>query len=132
MRKVQRVARLQVLFDKGPYCALRRIGHEHLYDGAALHRFFDREKRFSRDPAVALRAVPVLLVFLRLADDNVDAVVLHVERLGRPLHAVADDGDDFLLEDAARLCKREFLPGDDRFLYPAEIDDCHELFLLCI
>ena len=36
---------------------------------------------------------------LPLADDDVDAVVPHVQRLAAALHAVAEDGDGLVAED---------------------------------
>ena len=50
------------------------------------------------------------------------------KRLGRPLHAVADDRDDFVFQHLARLRHRELVPRDDFFFRTAEVNDCHVVF----
>ena len=121
VREIEGVARLEVLFDQRPDGALGGVRHQHLDDGAPAHGLVDLEQRLARHPAVFDRAVPVALEGAGLADDDLEAVVAQVQRLGRPLHAVADDGDRLALEHLARLGHRELLAGDDLFLRSAEI-----------
>src|SRR5262249_4573755 len=54
------------------------------------------------------------LGLLPLADDDVQTVVLHIERLSAALHAVAENGNGFLAEnglDAVRRIVRAFHDG---------------------
>ena len=125
VREIERVAGLEVLLHHGPDGALGGVRHQHLDDGAAAHGLINLEQGLARHPAVLDRAVPVALESAGLADDDLEAVVAQVERLGRPLHAVADDGDRLALEHLARPGHREFLARDDLFLRSAKIDNCH-------
>jgi hypothetical protein len=59
--EVQRIARLQVLLERGPDRLLRRVGNEALDDRAALNGFFDVEKVFALLPAVLHGAIPIFL-----------------------------------------------------------------------
>src|SRR5262249_33240597 len=124
----KRVAGFEVLFDLRPHGALGGVGEEHLDDGAALDGFLDVEERLAGDPAVADGAVPTA-GFGALADDDLEAVVAEVERLGGALDTVADDRDGFAFQDLARPRHGEFLAGDDFYLRAAKIDDCHSLCL---
>ena len=99
-------------------------------DRPAAYGFFDVEKRLAGFPAVLHGAVPVALELRRLTDDDLEPVVAQVERLCRPLHAVADDGDDFVLENFPGFGHREFLAGDDCFEGAAKINFCHGIFLV--
>ena len=87
-------------------------------------------------PAVGDGAIPVALELARLADDHMESVVFHIQRLGRALDAVADDSDDLVFEDAAGFGQGEFLAGDNAFFYASKINDCHDscsplLIVLC-
>ena len=73
------------------------------------------EERLAGHPAVLLRPGPSLAALVALADDDVDAVVLHVERLAAALHAVAEDGDGLVAEDRLELLRRIVRPLDDGF-----------------
>ena len=66
-----------------------------------------------------------------LADDHIDAVVAHVERLGGALHAVAENGDDLVFQDFLGLGKGEFLAGGDVLDLVGEFDLCHDVVPLC-
>ena len=61
-----------------------------------------------------------------LADDDVDAVVLHVERLAAALHAVAEDGDGLVAEDGLDSLRRIVRPLDDGFRDVADLDLPHD------
>ncbi len=50
---------------------------------------------------------------------------LQVERLPRPLYAVADYGDGLVLEGFACFFQRKLLAGYDLLFDSAEIDLCH-------
>ena len=67
-------------------------------------RLDDFEERLARLPAVAHCAIPVLLELGRLADDDVEAVVLHIQGLGGPLDTVLLDPPRTGL--GAELCAR--------------------------
>ena len=97
-----------------------------------LRGLFDVEQRLAGDPAVLDGAVPVLPERLGLADDDVEAVVPHVQGLGRALHAVADDRDGLLLEHLAGLGQRKLFAGDDVLLDAAKIDHCHDSLLFVV
>ena len=117
-----RRSRLQVLLDQRPDPLVRRIGDQHLDDGALLHGFFDFEQVDAGFPAVLDRPVPVLRELLGLADDDIEAVVLQVQALPGTLDAVADDGDSLVLQDLPGFLHRELIPHDDFFFDSAEIN----------
>ena len=73
----------------------------------------EREERLAGHPAVLLGQVPALPPFAQ-ADDDVDAVVLHVERLAAALDAVAEDGDGLVAEDRLDPLRRVVGPLDAR------------------
>jgi hypothetical protein len=125
VREIDGVALLEVLLDRGPDGLLRGVRHQHLNDGALLGRFLDFEQGLARHPAVGDGAIPVPLERGRLADDDVEAIVLHVERLGRTLDAIADHRDGLVLENLERLLDRELFARDDFFFDSTEIDRCH-------
>ena len=106
----------------GFHCGVR---DEHLDDGATLDCPFDIKQRFAGLPSVFDGAVPILLEGFGLADDDVDAVVLHVQCLGRALHAVADDRDGFLLENTTGFAQGKLFAHNDCFFNSAKIDYCH-------
>ena len=58
------------------------------------------------------RHLVVGLAALALADDDLDAVVAHVERLPAALHAVAEHGDGLVLEDLPHAVRRVIGPLD--------------------
>ena len=68
---------------------------------------------------------PSATAFSQLSDDDVEPVVLEVERLPRTLHAVADDGDGFVFQDFAGFLQGELLARNNIFFDSAEIDLCH-------
>ena len=93
MREAHHIARLQtssdaVLVDLG----LAVVGGQHHDDIAPRRRIPDVQDI----PAVGARAGGVLV--LDVAHDDIDARVLHVERLAAPLVAVADDGNGLAVE----------------------------------
>ena len=126
MREVKRIARLEILLHDRPDGALGGVRDQHLDNRAAADGLVDLKQGFARHPAVLHGAVPVALESAGLADDDVEAVVAEIQRLSGALHAVADDGDDLVLEHLAGLGHREFLARDDFFLCSAEINDCHK------
>ena len=124
VREVERLAGRDVLLDRLPDDGLRGVGREH-HDHVALRGgLFDGEERLARHPAVLDRALPARIGLrgLALADDHVDAVVPHVERLARTLDAIAKHRDRLALEDLLGLLEREFLARYDFLDDAAEID----------
>ena len=120
-----------------PFGLLSRIGQKILDDCRFADDFPDIfEQRFPFHPSVSHCIRPALSA-LPLTNDDVDPVVAQVQRLGRPLHAVAEDGDRLALQHLARLRHREFLSRNDLFLRSAKINDCHNyinlmfVFLSC-
>ena len=91
MREVERLARREVFLDRRPYGDLPGVGEQVLDDRCAPGGLFDPEERLARYPAVGDGLVPAFRAFA-LSDDDVEPVVLEVERLPRPLYAVADYG----------------------------------------
>jgi len=51
-----------------------------------------------------------------------DPVVAQVQGLAAPLHAVADNGHDLILESLAGFLQGKFLRGDDLFDHPADVE----------
>jgi len=126
VRKVKRVSFFQMRFDFGPQDHLRRVGNQILNDGGFLHRLFDREERLAGNPAVGDGLVPVRLVFRRLPDDDMNAVVFHVEGLCGTLYAVSQNGDHFIFKHLLRFFHRKFFRGHHIFDRAAKIDFCHK------
>ena len=123
MREVECVPGFQVFLHHWPDSALGGIGDKHLDDRAPADALVNLEQGFARHPAILDGAVPVALEGAGLANDDVEAVVAQVQRLGRPLHAVTNDGDNFVLKHLPSLGHREFLPRDDLFFCSAKIDN---------
>ncbi len=123
--EVERVSLAEVRLDGGPERHLPRVGDQVLDDGGPLHGLHPGEERLARLPAILLGLVPRALALRRAADDDVDTVFLHVERLGRALHAVTEHGDDLIAKHLSRPLQREFLPGDDLLDDSAKIYFCH-------
>ncbi len=132
MREIERVTGVQALLDGWPDGFLGGVGNEHFDDGAALSRFLHVEQGLAGLPAVFAGPVPVSLELLRLADDDVEAVVLHVEGLGRALDAVADHGDGLFLQHPSCVGHGKLFAHDHPFLDAPEIDQSHEIFLLSV
>ena len=63
---------------------------------------------------------------LPLADDDVDAVVAHVQRLSAALNAIAQDGHGLVAEHLLEPFRRIIRPLDDRFDRTADLDLSHE------
>ncbi len=108
------------------------VVHEHHDDGGLFAGLLDVEEADAGLEAVLLGAGPIALEAGILADDDLNAVVAHVERLGGALDAVADDGDDLVLEDLLGLLQGEFGTGDDVFLRSAKINLGHNSMLLLV
>ena len=85
-----------MLLDGRPHLYLSGIGEQHAEDGALLGGLLNREERLARYPSVGDGLV-VGLAFA-LADDDVEAVVAQVACLAGALDAIADDGDDLILQ----------------------------------
>jgi hypothetical protein len=127
--EVQGRALLEEGLDDRPLDLLAGVGDQVLDDRGPPDRLLDREEGLPGLEAVGDRLVPVALLLGPLADDDVgDAVVPHVQGLGRALDAVADDGDDLILQHFAGFCNGELLAGDHCFLHTTEINDCHVYF----
>src|ERR1019366_4103877 len=92
--------------------------------------FFEGDERFARNPAVLGGELPALAVFFAQADEDVDAVVLHVERLPAALDAVAENGDGLVAQDGLDAFRRKVGPFDDVFRAVADLNLSHgESFL---
>ena len=107
-------------FRKEKYQVLAVVG-----DGLQIPGAFCRDIILLRDPAVADGLLEGLAG--ALADDDLDAVVLEVERLSGALDTITDDGDDLVLEDLARLFNAKLIAGDYVLDHAAEIHLCHTL-----
>ncbi len=119
VREIQHVAVVQALDDFRPLGTLPGIRDQVLEHRRALGGLLEREERLPRNPAVGDGPLPARAALL-LPDDDVDAVVAHVQGLGRALHAVAQHGHHLVLEHLACFFKRELLAGDDFFFHTAE------------
>ena len=125
--EIKGIACFQVALDLRPAEFLSGVGKQVLNDRSLLNRFFDFEQGFAGDEAVLDGAVPVLHELLGLTDDDVEAVVAQIQRLGRALYAVTDNRDNFVLQNFAGLRQRKLFAGDDGFFSAAEINNCHGL-----
>src|SRR5271165_3973994 len=85
-------------FESRPKLFLAGVGKQVLNDGPTLSRFFIAKERLARHPAVLQCEIPAASFFTQ-TDDDVDAVVLHVERLATSLNAVSQNSHRFLAEN---------------------------------
>ena len=124
VREVECLAGRQVLLHGRPYGNLTRIRQQILNDSTAFAGLFDIEQVLSRNPTVCYGLVPRLRV-LALTHNDIETVVLQVERLARSLNSVTDDGYYFILEHLACLAERKLFAGYDILFDPAKIHLCH-------
>src|SRR3989344_9637819 len=120
-----------MLLEIRPRFHLARVRDKELNDRSAFGCIFKREESFARHPAILYGFVVAWASGL-LADDDSNAVVAHVQGLRRTLHAIAQDGHDFVFQYLARLFKREFIPCYHVFHYAAEIYFCHCMLGKCV
>src|SRR5262249_43810734 len=128
VREVQGLTGGQVRLEGRPLLLLAGVGEQVLHDGAAPRRLLQREQRLAGNPAVLLGQLPAAALVAQ-ADDYVEAVVLHVERLAAALDAVAEDGDGFLAQDGPQPLRRIVAPLHPRFRRIADLDLTHARFL---
>ena len=124
MREVKRLARGHVLLDLLPHLANGPVRREKHHDVTLFSSLFNGEERLARHPAILERTAPagVRALALALTDDHIDAVVPHVERLCRPLNAVAEHGDCLALENLLGLLERKLLARHNVFGNAAKVD----------
>jgi len=103
MGKIQSVSGPKPLFHYRPDGALSRIRHQHFDYSPPLACFLDAEKSFSGHPSVFPGTIPVPWKLLGLADNDVETIVLHVQRLPRPLNPIADYGNRLVLRTLRAL-----------------------------
>src|SRR5262249_710592 len=121
----QRFASGQQRFDFRPHFLLTGVREQILHDGAALGGFFDIEERVARLPAIADRVVPGLAA-LALTDDDLHAIVAHVERLSAALHPVTHHGNGFIAQNLTYLLRRIVAPLHGRFHKVADANLAHD------
>src|SRR3989344_4759250 len=117
-----------MLLEIRPRFHLARVRDKELNDRSAFSCIFKREESFARHPAILYGFVIAWASGL-LADDDSNTVVAHVQGLRRTLHAIAQDGHDFVFQYLARLFKREFVACHDVLNYAAKIDASHVDFI---
>jgi hypothetical protein len=81
----------------GPGLALGSITKQVHDNSTPRDGLINLEEVLARHPAILLGVLPRLAV-LPHADDDIEAIVTHVEGLGMALRAVADDGHSVILE----------------------------------
>src|SRR5262249_5662122 len=111
-------------FQRRPLFLLAGVGEQILNDGAALGRLLHWEESLARDPAVLLSEVPASALFAQ-ADDHVDAVVFHVERLTPALHAIAEHGHGLIAENLLEALRGIVGSLDHGFLVWANLNLAH-------
>ncbi len=105
VREVEGLALGQVRLQFGPEVFLSRIGEQVLDDRAACGCFFQGKKRLAGHPAVFLGLLPALGA-LAQANDDVQPIVAHVERLALALDAIAENSNGFIAEDLLDAFRR--------------------------
>jgi hypothetical protein len=100
------------------------IREQVLHDGSAPGRLFRRKERLAGNEPVVHRVLPGLAA-RALPHDDPDAVVAHVERLARPLDAIADHRHHLVLQDFPGALQGEFVVLHHLFHHSAEIECCH-------
>jgi hypothetical protein len=83
--------------DLGPGLRLGSVGEEVHDNGGLANGLVNVEQVLAGNPAVLLSLLPRLAV-LPYTDDDVQAVVAHVETLAVALGAIADEGQRVVLE----------------------------------
>ncbi len=125
VREVEGFAGGHVRGDGGPHALDGGVVQEDHDDAGAFASFVDAEEGLADFEAIFLCALPVCSKGFVLADDNIDAVVAHVQSLGGALDAVADDGDGLTFEDLLRLLQGIFFTSDDGLNGTAKVDLSH-------
>src|SRR5262249_3279264 len=105
VREIQGLACGQKSFQRRPVILLASVGEQILDDGPLLGRLVQRKQRLAIDPAVLLGEIPTAAGVAQ-ADNDMDAVILHIERLPAPLNAVPQDRDRFLAENGLEPLRR--------------------------
>ena len=88
---------LQLGLDLRPGLGLSSIGEKVHDNGGLANGLINAEQVLSGDPAVVESLLPGLAV-LSYTDNDVEAVVAHVETLAVALGAIADEGKGVVLE----------------------------------
>src|SRR5205823_4957937 len=102
---------------------------EVLHHGALRRGLLRLEQCHAGLPPV-FEAELIGLAALALADDHLDAVVAHVERLPAALHAVAEHRDRFVLEDLLDAVERIIGALDGLFYGVADANLFHGVYSL--
>ena len=103
--EIKRLARSKVWLDEGPVFLLPRIRKQVLHHGALGCRFFDGEEGHAGLPAVLNGEIPRTALVAQ-TDDDIEAVVTHIERLATPLNAITQYRDGFLAKNRTDLVSR--------------------------
>ncbi len=119
--------RLKIRADLIPALLLRRVVEQVEHDCGLL----DRLAHVLQQRLAFLPAFPpgqIVVGIAPVADQDVQAVVAQVERLGAALRAVTDHQDLLVLQDLTDLGHRVIAALDDRFLHATNFERSH-LFL---
>src|SRR5262249_22080606 len=95
---------------------------------AALGGLDQRKQRLCGHPSVLHGQIPTARL-LALTDDNLDAVVLHIQRLSAALHAVAEDRDSLRAENRLQSLRRIIGAFHHGFGYISNLDLSHDRWL---
>ena len=112
-----------MLLDGWPYGHHCSVGKKAHYDAAPFAGLLDAEEGLAGYPAVSHSLVVGLA--WTLAYNDIEAVVLQVERLARALNAIAEHGDGLILEHFSCLFYRKLFAGHYILFDSAKIDFCH-------
>ena len=92
MRKHESISRAQAFFHFRPQRFLPCIRNQVADDGSSLRSFFDTEERLPRFPAVLFG-----LGVVTRAYDDIESVILKIQRLGRSPDAITENRNGFVL-----------------------------------
>ena len=95
MGKIKSITFVETGLDALPLRLLRGIRKQILNQGAAGGSFFDREKGFTRYPAIIKGTIPAAAAFA-LADNDIETIIFKVQRLGWSLNTITDNCDGFV------------------------------------
>jgi len=109
-----------MFFYSGPQLDLSGVAEQVADDGAFLEGFFDVEQRLAGNESILYGFIPGFGIF-PLSYDDIDTIIFLIQRLTRPLDAIADDGYHFIFQYLLCFGEWEFVPGYYIFFHAAEI-----------
>ena len=126
VREIESLALGQMRQELGPLLFLACIGKQVLNDRSFGGRFFHRKQSFAGNPAILFGQIPAPSLFA-LANDDVDAVIFHIQRLAPSLNAIAKHSHRFLAENLLQALRGKVRTFGNGFSAIANLDLSHRI-----